>query len=261
VALRTNYGHALETFFGLLAASVQAPHCPLGWILQYAPGDVPKVIRKIHQDEHVLARVPLPPTNRWAALSATINSFKHDDPGEDARIKRLFADTWALLAHDYVDEIGGDEFNSIKHGLRVKPGGFSLQIGASPDESAAPLIDSRSEFGTRFFHRESLGDAINFYAKDAARNWSPKALAVRTELLCVSINNIVSFLRLQLGASAHSVRFHWPVPIDQPALELAWKQDFIVQSMVGGIPIELAPSALQKKSEILNAYSQPDNRS
>src|SRR5689334_15702085 len=38
LAIRTVYAHALETMFALLCAAVQAPHCPLGWILRYKPG-------------------------------------------------------------------------------------------------------------------------------------------------------------------------------------------------------------------------------
>lgn len=35
LTLRTAYSHALETFFALLCAALQAPDCVVGWILQY----------------------------------------------------------------------------------------------------------------------------------------------------------------------------------------------------------------------------------
>src|SRR2546423_1792178 len=63
MAIRTTYAHALETFFSLACAAVQGPHCPLGWLLQYQPGDVPKVVRKIHEGTPLPARLVL--SDRW----------------------------------------------------------------------------------------------------------------------------------------------------------------------------------------------------
>jgi hypothetical protein len=247
MTIRTTYAHALETFFALACAAVQAPHCPLGWILQYQPGDVPRVVRKIHEGLPLPLRIALPA--RWKSLSEQIHLFQHSDPAEDLRIKTLFAEAWALLAHDYLDRSGSEEYNSVKHGLRVKAGGFSFTMG----DEGAPILKSASEFGSKFFHPEPLGtDRTNFYANDAARNWSPVALAVRIELLCLSIANVVSFLKTKNHTSETSVSFKWPEPQDN--LSLAWKVDFAIQSMVGGAPVEIDAEALKTKDEIREVY-------
>lgn len=250
MAIRTTYAHALETFFALACAAVQAPHCPLGWILQYQPGDVPKVVRKIHEGTPLPARLVLP--DRWRSLSEEIHLFQHADLAEKQRIKELFANTWALLAHDYLDQVASEEYNSIKHGLRVKAGGFSFRMG----NVESPILESASEFGSRFFHLETLGTGrTNFHAVDAARNWSPTALVVRTELLSLSIANVVSFLRLQNNTEPATVSFQWPE--QQDSLSLAWKSDFPIQSMVGGLPIDIRPEALRTKAQIREAYHWP----
>lgn len=247
MAIRTAYAHALETFFALACAAVQAPDCPLGWILRYQPGDVPRVVRKIHEGIPLPARLAL--TDRWRGLSQQIHLFQHADPTEDKRIKDFFAETWALLAHDYLDRVASDEYNSMKHGLRVKAGGFSFRMG----NEEAPILESASEFGSKFFYLESLGTGrTNFYALDGARNWSPGSLAVRTELICLSIANVVSFLKTKNNTQQATVSFQWPE--QQDSLALAWKVDFPVQSMVGGAPIEIRAQGLRTRSQIREAY-------
>src|SRR5688572_29868789 len=46
LAIRTTYSHALETFFALLLAAIQAPHCPLGWVMRYRPGELAWLARR-----------------------------------------------------------------------------------------------------------------------------------------------------------------------------------------------------------------------
>lgn len=189
--------------------------------------------------------------NKWQGLALAINLFHHEDSAEEDRIKVLFADTWALLAEDYLDSTGSAEYNSIKHGMRVNPGGFRLKM-ESPD-GGAPIIDSTSEFGSRFFSLKKLGiGGINFHAEDTARNWSPVSLAVRTELLSVSIGNVIAFLLTKIDGVS-SVRFNWPEKGDN--LDLAWKADFLLRSMSGGYPVNVDQKDLLTRDDILAAYS------
>jgi hypothetical protein len=249
MSVRMIYGHALETFFALLMAAIQAPHCPLGWILRYQPGELAQIVRKVDSGAPLLTRTKF--ENKWHGLALAINLFHHDDSAEEHRIMALFGDTWALLAEDYLDSTGNAEYNSIKHGMRVKPGGFWFKM-ESPD-GGAPIIDSKSAFGSRFFSVKKLGKGgINFHGEDTARNWSPVSLAVRTELLSVSIGNVVSFLLTKIGGVS-SVRFNWSEKEDN--LDLAWKSDFLLRSMSGGYPVNVDRKDLLTKDDILAAYS------
>lgn len=251
MATRLVYGHAVETLFALLGAAVQAPNCPLGWMLSYTGAQLYAVVRKINGDEN--AGVLLAREGSLAGsdeLSRRIHLFQHADSTEDERIKVLFASTWARLAHEFLDPLSGEEYNSIKHGSRARAGGSSLAM-AHPG-STEPFLD-KSEFGARFFHPVKLGDKVNFYAQDAMRNWAPVALAVRIELIAVSIRNVISYLRAYLGISdTGQVRFEWPEAT--PELDLAWKTDFIVQSRTGGYPLEPHDIAPVSASDVLDAY-------
>jgi hypothetical protein len=251
LALRTSYAHGLETLFALLCAAIQAPHCPLGWILKYAPGDVPKVIRRVHNGESLLSRLVF--DHRWQGLSERIHMFRHADPEEDGRIKHLFADVWSRLAEDFLDDLGGKEYNSIKHGLRAKASGMSFRMGRRDAPGDAPIIDSSAEFGSRFFIAESLyNDAANFYVRYAGRAWSPRALAVRLELIALSLGNIVSFLLAQIGTHTEQLRFQWPEA--QSNLALAWQSPGTIRSFLGGDEIEIAKTDLRPPGEILAVY-------
>ena len=55
MALRTTYGHALETLFALLCATVQAPKCVFGWILRYKNKDLFDLVRDITYGEPFLS--------------------------------------------------------------------------------------------------------------------------------------------------------------------------------------------------------------
>jgi hypothetical protein len=43
---RPGYAQALETFFALNCAAVQAPNCPLGWMLMYDDAQLFSVVKK-----------------------------------------------------------------------------------------------------------------------------------------------------------------------------------------------------------------------
>jgi hypothetical protein len=256
LAIRLAYAQALETLFALICAAVQAPHCPLGWILSYENRHLFSVVRKLNEGSHLFARHPQPLT--WMRLSHIIHAFTHADEREDSRIKTLFANTWAGLAHELLDRGASDEYNSIKHGFRARPGGFSLRIG-SRDPDAAPVIDSRSEFGTRSYHVERLSrDRINFYAEDAARNWAPIALAVRIELIVLSIQNVVSYLLTRVGSAGGKVQFRWPE--DTEALQMAWQSDFSIESMRGGMRLSRDEIEPKSVADVLGAYEDGRGR-
>lgn len=252
MAIRLVYGHAVETLFALLGAAVQAPNCPLGWMLSYNGAQLYAVVRKINGDEAAGSLLTREESlSGWDQLSRRIHLFQHADPTEDERIKILFANTWACLAREFLDPLSREEYNSIKHGTRARAGGSSLTLGHPASDQ--PFFDSQSEFGARFFHPEKLGDKVNFYAQDAMRNWAPVPLAIRIELIAVSIRNVISYLRAYLGMSdAGQVRFEWPEAT--PALELAWTADALLQSGTGGYALEPTNIEPLSASDVLGGY-------
>jgi hypothetical protein len=65
LAIRLAYSQALETLFALLGALVQAPTCPLGWMLA-------SVVTKISKGEAILSRHA--PAITWQTLSCNVHS-------------------------------------------------------------------------------------------------------------------------------------------------------------------------------------------
>jgi hypothetical protein len=57
-ALRAAYSHGLETLFALLGATVQAPDCAVGWLLKYQNRELNEVVRKIHNRQSILSKLP-----------------------------------------------------------------------------------------------------------------------------------------------------------------------------------------------------------
>lgn len=125
IALRSAYGHGLESLFALLCATVQAPDCVIGWLLKYRNEDLFGLVRKIHEGRPVLTKLAVRPIS-WETLAEKINVFSTDDLGKDSRIRTAFADLWERFAIEFLDKKMGFEYNSIKHGLRVSMGGFYL---------------------------------------------------------------------------------------------------------------------------------------
>jgi len=255
LAIRLNYAHAVETLFALLGAAIQAPNCPLGWLLMYDNRRLASLVGKVSSGSPVLSRLISTPVS-WSSLSYDIHAFTHSDPQEDRRIKTLFGASWELMALELVDQMAVAEYNSIKHGFRIRSGGSSVQIGTrSTDET--PIIDSRSEFGSRFFLRHQLSPKwVDFAAEPGMRNWAPLSLAVKTELAALSIGNVLAYLKTRLGSSAESVTFNWP--LDSASLKLAWESEFVIESMRGGFVVRAEHIEPKLKETILEAYAAGD---
>ena len=59
IAICFTYCHALEAFFSLLFAGLQAPHCVPGWLQSYTLGDLRSLISKVENGRAILSRIRL----------------------------------------------------------------------------------------------------------------------------------------------------------------------------------------------------------
>ena len=155
LALRTAYSQALETFFAFVAATLQAPQCVPAWITTYWPSELKNVVEKITNNQPfptILKRGTL----SWQHVSDFIYSWLVlEDKSKEKRIKKNFASLWSKFASDFLDEGFSNEYNSIKHGFRVRPGGFHLSIGINekPGEPAPRekmRLLGKSEYGSSY---------------------------------------------------------------------------------------------------------------
>lgn len=247
-AIRTAYHHGLESFFALLFAALQAPHCVVGWMQAYSPADLRVLVKAVDPGlwgrgegrnqaradrERLLPYVWLRPRSllRWEGISGAIHRPAGDN--EDVRkVQEHLSILWGRLAKDFVNSVFVSEYNSVKHGLRTGFGGFSVAIGfeATPGEPAPPEAMHSlggSEHGSSFFmprtfvdhpgekdKRARLGhgrkNQFHFRLRRQALNWDPKGLCNALSLISYSIHNVRAFLLLLNGVDPADLQFRLP---------------------------------------------------
>ena len=225
IAIRLAYSQGLETLFALLAAAVQAPQCPVGWLLKYQPRHLRSVVRKLKSGQRLRARLKQPIS--WLSLSKEVHRFELADTARSDRLKQLFARAWQRFAYDFLDDEGTQEYNSIKHGFRARSGGFKLSIGLeeTPGVPAPPermSVPEGSEFGTSFPVAEHFGsDRVNFQLAQVSRNWSPDNLLAGLLVLSICIKNVLAFLKIVGGRAGADVKYHYPT--EEEIFDMPWE--------------------------------------
>jgi hypothetical protein len=216
LSLRTTYSHGLETLFAILFATIQAPDCVIGWLHKYNAGDLRSLIQKVQTWQPILSKLRIKPIT-WENLSNTILvALSLEDKEKENRIKQHFATAWGRFANDFLDEKSNKEYNSIKHGLRVRAGGFRVAIGIE-DTPGVPAPTERmrslggSNFGSSFFVPEKIGDnKLHFRVRRYSRNWRPENFVYGLYLISFSLQNILSFLKVVNDVDPTTVQFSWP---------------------------------------------------
>jgi hypothetical protein len=260
IALRNAHGQAVETLLALLGAVAQAPKFPLGWLLRYQVADLHEVIEAIDRGRPFLTLLKKTPVT-WKTLSELIHANVPESVRRERNIMERFAQLWGRLARQFLAEDFRGEFNSIKHGLRVTPGGFSVAVGveSTPGEQPPPER-MRSlggcEFGSSFFTLSKIdGDEKHhFTLAHVSRNWRPEALTIDLNLVAQSIANVISFLRIVSGADPTTVRFEWPS--DDEIFDRHREFLVSVETMKTGPRLQLADIKPVGRKEILALYSE-----
>jgi hypothetical protein len=80
-------------------------------------------------------------------------------------------------------------------------------------------------------------------------------MAVGIELLSLSINNVLSHLKLQAGTSAETVQFLWPTGPDH-AFEAPFEMSFTVGEMSGGAVLDVEDIYQRSAENILSTYDK-----
>lgn len=256
IALRTSYSHGLETLFSFLCAAVQAPECVVGWILKYQNRELFSAVRKIHNRQPIKSKLPV---NRvsWDSIAAEIFKFINNDAEQYTRLHNSFARLWRRFAGDFLNERLDQEYNSIKHGLRIRMGGFNFSLGAqeslgvpAPPERMVSLV--RSEFGSSFFTTEKMHDSNNLLLKDVSLNWHPENYMHGLILISVSINNIIAYLKATNGETPDNCEYTYPT--EEGAFDEPWKRRFSVETFAWGSRIDPQYINPLSKTEILSVY-------
>ena len=207
MALRLSYLHGLETLFTLIGAALQAPTVALAWTLKCQPGDLRAVVQAITDGKHDLYTKWNLSAISWRGVSEHINCY--DVPPSAPDPVEYFARLWEKLARDFLRDANRLEYNSLKHGLRVRHGASQVQIKEAGGEGQTY---GGVEHGSRFWFPNTIERApqCNFALRHGAVNWTPERLAAGLKLISDSANNVVSFLKVAGGAPPEEAPVRFP---------------------------------------------------
>ena len=195
IALRVSLHHSIETLFSLLGAYIQAPDCAYAWIAMYSNADLRTLVERIGKgDPTTFTKLNLPAVT-WKAVAESI--FSTYMPGTDRQTKTVekFSGLWHALSHELTDQALIIEYNSLKHGFRVRPGGFALAVGVEHTPGTAPPPDEmrllgKSDYGATFFKIEPLWPeqkSRSVRSRRTSVNWSVERIVLLHQLhICPS---------------------------------------------------------------------------
>jgi hypothetical protein len=232
MTLRKEYHHAQETLFSLLCAAVQAPTCVYGWVLKCTSGQLKELVQAISVGRSGIFNHYGWDCVTWDKLSQHIHVYSNPEPARAYETGEQFAKLWRSFADDFLSQDNLDEYNSIKHGFRVRSGGFTLMAGLEeePGIPAPPenmQLVGHTEFGSSFPRAEPLGNLPgkqrnpNFHTRWLSLSWNPLAIVSGLSLISMSIENTLSFLRIVNGEPPQTVRFSRPQESED--FSLPWK--------------------------------------
>lgn len=264
VALRLALHHATETLFSLLGALVQAPDCPHAWIARCKNSELREVVKRITAaDSTLITRWKWPPLG-WDKVAELV--FDRYEPGSEKRQRTAegFAKTWRGLAGELLTEAVIDEYNATKHGFRTRHGGFKLEFAPvkTPD---VPPADSEmmslggSEFGAAFFKVDKFEGkgGRHLHTSRVAVNWSLERDILLLQLAHMSINNVISRLKIANEFAAGACKFLRPESDED--FTRPWTHTIGVTNMTfnDGIKADMLPEI--SKSEILQKLRESND--
>lgn len=221
--IRIAHGQATETLFALLGAFTQAPHRPIGWMLAYSNAELRSVVDRLASYEGMTEFTQWKGTVTLDELSAVTLECSGWDAAKQTLVAEAFARVWHLWAGELLDENRVFEYNSLKHGSRAALGGFTLAIGQEVTYGVpAPAENMRSlggsNFGSTFFTPNEVHGKLHRYPRSQSHNWSAVALVSGLDLLAMSIQNVLSYLRITGGDDPAECTF--VKPADESAFDL-----------------------------------------
>ena len=260
LSIRKAYHHGMETLFSIIGASIQAPDCIYAWLAQYNMNDLRCILREMNTKKaNFFQKIKFPKPLSWDTYALAVFNNMCNDEGKRNETAKYFAQFWRRLSCDFLDQYSSYEYNSIKHGCRIKNGGFALAVGIEKTKgervSAKHMKTiGQSEFGTSFYLSETLcgnnlkNSSPNFRTKHMNMNWDVDNTAHALYLIAFSLKNIKSFVKILNGFPPAKVDFSRPKDIaffDKP-----WEKGVGVTSMSFDNIVDLSNRKLPTKQEL-----------
>lgn len=253
VALKTTLHHAQETFFSLIGALLQAPECAYAWISKCDNKKLRDIVSAINnKDDSIFHTLNIDGIS-WNNIADII--FKNYQAGtpRNSEIQKEFAVFWARIAHDFVDQDLIDEYNAIKHGFRVTPGGFTLNVGLEHEYGVPPPENEmttvgHSDFGVTYFTIKKSTPAKNnrsLISSRTSHNWSFERIALTLQIVAMSINNVISSLKIINGTPPQECKFSCPIEVQE--FKKPW--DFSTSVTKMNFQIQAAPNEIPETTK------------
>jgi hypothetical protein len=193
-ALRLLRGVATEALFAFLGATVQAPACVFGWLAKYKQQEIGEFVRRVQGRKALRVSADAFQSLSWETISRVVRAHL---PPEHSIMIDLFAIAWSRMAADYLNDNTRGIYNSIKHGLRVSSGSFS--VSASGDPGLDPLTfvspTSHSHFALQRIVEGKPHYSVARHTVSADPGYDQAAMAIAA----ASLANIITFLRVEAG--------------------------------------------------------------
>lgn len=254
LALRISFGMALEALFAVLGAVVQAPHCVFGWLSAYRNDELLELVRRIDNRTQLLAVAPFRPAT-WENISSqlTLPLAAHSVDAHQ-HVSARFAQAWKRFAHIFTDRLRSLEYNSLKHGFRVQPSGFTLAIRPDTGDKA-PLFQSASPLGHMLpYLKKNDGRKADYSVSTAAFTLEPAQYVAALSIVARSIKNAVAVARLMCGDDPSKLRLS--IPQDSSEFDAVAAVGQPIQSFTyGGTS---TPDRYYSDAEILAVYDDPE---
>lgn len=266
VALSVCLHHALETMFSLIGAYIQAPDCAYAWIAKCQTGDLKKLAKRISDsDNSIVTKLRLQSIS-WESIAAHIFSACPFEEERKEKTTELFARLWSRLCLEFTDETLSDQYNSIKHGFRVRSGGFTLTIGEEKEQGKAPndsemVSIGGSKYGATFFKVSRVGKSNKSRSLKSVRtsvNWSMERTARQIQLAGMSIENIISSLKVINGAKGSEVKFVRPA--EDNDFDIPWSHSTGVSHFAIDFLASESNTEETSKEQLLQIVSQIHQR-
>lgn len=265
IALRAAFHHALETLFSLIGSYVQAPDCVYAWIAKCSNTQLREFVADVNNPNAQLFTKLNIDNVTWREISESVFSGYIPDTEKNERTVNLFADLWCKLASEFLVDAHIDEYNSIKHGFRIRSGGFSIAIGLEHENGVSPPQDEmkylgNSEHGTTIIKLEPTSPRKgerSYRSRRHSLNWRVERTALLLQLASMSINNIASALKISNGIEAGTCKFTRPLEDDDFATP--WSYSTGVTSSSMDYAFQFDKSMMASKEELqkeVNSYVQ-----
>lgn len=261
IALKTTLHHAQETFFSLIGALLQAPECAYAWINKCENKQLRNIVSAINNKDISIFHILNIDEISWDCIANAIFRNYQTGTTENQEISNGFALFWARIAHDFVDQDLIDEYNAIKHGFRITPGGFTLDIGLEHEYGVPPPEDEmktvgHSDFGLTYFSIKKSTSAKNnrsLVLSRTSHNWSFERIALTLRIVAMSINNVISALKIINGTPPQECKFSCPIEVQE--FNKPWEFSTSVPKFsfqIQAAPNEIPETTREQLVEIIN---------